>query len=81
MKLALLILFVFSAAVFVFGLGPLLVAIACVALACHLGTRWVLMVPLLLALSMPAPGRADELDDLPACQTEECDYASHPEAP
>jgi hypothetical protein len=40
-----------------------------------------LFLALLLTLSLPAAGRADDLEDLPACQDVECDYASHPEAP
>jgi hypothetical protein len=40
-----------------------------------------LLVLVLFGLSWPAAGRADDLEDLPACQDVECDYADHPEAP
>jgi hypothetical protein len=76
MKLALLILFVFSAAAFVFGLGPLLFGLALAFVGARLMLRWVVMIPLLLALSLPAAGRADDLEDLPACQDVECDWAN-----
>lgn len=76
MKLAIYLLFVFSAAVFVFGFGPVVFGLALAFVAGKLMLRWVVLVPLLFALSLPATSRADELEDMPACQDYECDWAN-----
>lgn len=75
MRIALVVLLAVSAMITAFGFWPvafgLLLAFGCA----HLMLRWVVLIPLLFVLSMPAAGRAEDLEDLPACQDYECDFA------
>jgi hypothetical protein len=76
MKIALIVLVAVSATIAVFGFWPVAFGLLLAFVCAYLMLRWVVMIPIICALSLPAAGRADDLEDLPACQEYECDWAN-----